>query len=88
VRVELVTASFELLLEFRVVLDNAIVDNRDVARTVEMGVGVDRLGSAVGGPAGVSDARGKARGRQFALFSKGLDRLGPDGRTSAMPAES
>ena len=44
-----------------VVLDDAVVDDGDVARAVEVRVGVDRLGGAVGGPAGVADAREEAR---------------------------
>ena len=91
-------ALLELLLQLRVVLDDAVVDDGDVARTVQVRVGVDGLGRAVGRPAGVADARGEARGRVLALELQGARptrcptavraRQVSPARTSAMPAES
>jgi hypothetical protein len=39
-----------------VVLDDAVVDDDDVAATVLVGMGIDVAGTAVGGPARVTDA--------------------------------
>ena len=59
---ELHAVGLEFLAQHRVVLDDAVVDDRDLARgvTVRMGVAVRR--PAVGGPAGVADS-GAARQR-------------------------
>jgi hypothetical protein len=59
---ELVAVGDEPLLELVVVLDDAVVDNDYVAGAVEVGVCVDFVGLAVGGPAGVSDAKGAREG--------------------------
>ena len=75
----------ELLLELGVVLDDAVVDDGDVARTVEVGVGVDRLGRAVGGPARVADARTEARRSRCALHAQRRDRLGAFGGAARPP---
>ena len=73
---EEVSPSLQLLLDLGVVLDDAVVDDGDVARAVEVGVGVRRLRGAVGRPAGVSDSREKPLGRQVALQAQRLYRLG------------
>ena len=50
-------------LERHVVLDDAVDDDVDAARRVEVRVGVLLVDAAVGGPAGVADAgRRRARG--------------------------
>jgi hypothetical protein len=51
----------ELGLQRLVVLDDAVVDHRDAARRVEVGVGVAVVRRAVGRPAGVPDADPPAR---------------------------
>ncbi len=58
VKADPVTGQF--LAQFAVVLDDAVVDDRDFARL--MGVGVGHRGRAMGGPAGMPDA-GFARQR-------------------------
>ena len=59
---ELVTAPLELVAQLLVVLDDAVVDDRQaVERDMRMGVALAR--DAVGGPAGVGDADLAAGGR-------------------------
>ena len=53
---ELAPGGLDLLAQRAEVLDDAVVDHGEVAGAV--GVGVGRRRAAVGGPAGVSDARG------------------------------
>jgi len=55
---ELVALGNQLFLERKIVFDDAIVDDDDLAGAVAMRVGVLLSGTAVGGPAGVSDAIG------------------------------
>ena len=50
------SALFQLLAETQVVLDDAVVNQRDVARLGEMRVSVGLVRLAVGGPSGVGDA--------------------------------
>ena len=55
--VERVAAPGELGTEGGVVFDDAVVDDDDVVAAAGVGVGVGVAGGAVGGPAGVTDAR-------------------------------
>src|ERR1700682_2048629 len=55
---ELVSFGDQLLLEREIVLDNAIVHHHDSARAVAMRMRVFFGGTAMRGPAGVSDAVG------------------------------
>ena len=48
----------ELALQLREILDDAVVYQGDASALAHMGVGVDVVGLAVGGPAGVADAQG------------------------------
>ena len=48
----------QLLLQGDEVFDDAVVDHGELAALAHMGMGVDVVGLAVGGPAGVSDAQG------------------------------
>ena len=53
----------EAVAELPEVLDDAVVDDRHVARAVHVGMGVEVVGPAVGGPAGMGEAdRGRGRG--------------------------
>ena len=47
----------ELAFQLRKVLDNTVVHHRNVAAAAHMGMGIDVVGFAVGGPAGVTDAQ-------------------------------
>ncbi|SCJ17615.1 Uncharacterised protein [uncultured Flavonifractor sp.] len=60
---ELHALGLEELLNLHVVLDDAVVDHRDVAALADLGVGVDVGGCSVGGPAGVAQAHGAVDGR-------------------------
>src|SRR3981081_1705250 len=55
---ELVSFGDQLLLEREIVLDDAVVHDHDSARAVAMRMGVLFGGTAMRGPAGVSDAVG------------------------------
>ncbi len=55
---ELVALGGELALQLKIVLNNAVVHDDDAARAVAVRVGVFFGGAAVGGPAGVADAKG------------------------------
>ena len=55
---ELVAFGDQLLLQRDIVLDNAVVDDDDLAGAVAMGMGVLFRGTPVRGPAGVADAVG------------------------------
>ena len=55
---EFVAFGGQLLLEREIVLDNAVVHHHDFSGAVAVGMGVFFGGTAVGGPAGVSDAVG------------------------------
>ena len=68
-RVEMVAFALKAGAQGAVVLDDAVVDQRDVAGLVEMRVGVGLGGRAVGGPAGVGDARGGALAKRAAGHS-------------------
>ena len=61
--VELVPLACQKLLQRGVVLDNAVVDERDAARVVQVRVGVLLRRRAVGGPARVRDAHARVRQR-------------------------
>jgi len=45
------------VLQLAVVLDDPVVDQRQLAGAIGVGMGVDVVRAAVGGPAGVGDAR-------------------------------
>ena len=47
----------QLTLQLREVLDDAVVHQRNAAAAADMGVGIDVVWLAVGGPAGVADAQ-------------------------------
>ena len=66
----------ELCLEACVVLDNAVVDDGNLAVKAYMGVGVLLCGGAVGGPAGVGDTDGSLYGIVFELRFQGADFTG------------
>ena len=53
----------DLVAESRVVLDDAVVDQRQAAGAVDVRVGVALGRAAVRGPAGVADPGGRAAGR-------------------------
>src|SRR5579862_5216721 len=57
-RAELVTFFDQLLLQAKIVLDDAVVHDDDLARAIAMRMGILFRGTAVGGPAGVADAVG------------------------------
>ena len=68
----------QLLLELDVVFNDAVVDNGDFAALADVGVGVDIVRLAVGGPAGVADAD---RARQIrALVRQVAEHLQPPAR--------
>ena len=48
----------QLIFQLHVVLNDAVVHHGDPPAAADVGVGVDVVGLAVGGPAGVSDAQG------------------------------
>ncbi len=48
----------EELLQFRVVFNDAVVDQGDIAAVIAVGMGVGLVGFTVGGPAGMGDADG------------------------------
>ena len=58
VALELVTCLFKLCTQILIVLDNAIVDDCDLAGAVGMGVCVSVGGDTVGSPTGVADTAG------------------------------
>ncbi len=60
-------ALFERLLQLRVIFDDAVVNDGDVARAVEVRMGIYRLGGPVGRPASVANARAKSARRALAL---------------------
>ncbi len=64
---ELDAVGFQFLAQLGVVLDDPVVDDRDLARRVTVRVGVAVGRPAVGGPAGVAEpgAARKARGVGF-----------------------
>ena len=53
---ELGAAGFELGAQFGEILDDAVVDDRDLVG--RMGMGIDLVGTAMGRPAGMADADG------------------------------
>ncbi len=59
-RAQRVTALGELRPQLGEVLDDAVVDDRDLRGVVQVGVGVGVRRSAVGGPPGVADSGGTA----------------------------
>ncbi len=74
----------ETLFQFRVVLDDAVMDDRDVARAVEVRVGIHGLGGSVRGPTGVADPGRETLGGGEALLFQGRHRFGA-GRGSRPP---
>jgi hypothetical protein len=75
-----VTGGAQLLAQFGVVLDDAVVDDRH-ALAAHVGMGVALGGDAVGGPAGVGDAEAAGErfvvqaGLEFADLAHGADAL-------------
>ena len=65
-----ITERLEVVAEGRIVLDDAVMDDDDFAVATDMGVGVDIVGFAVRGPAGVADA---GRTLQRLLFDEALE---------------
>jgi hypothetical protein len=63
-----VAGGFEVVLELKIVFDDAVVDNDDVAVGVAVGVGVFLSGTAVSRPAGMADAVGAVDGREVNGF--------------------
>src|SRR5437660_495644 len=55
---EFVAATSQVLSQRSMVFDDAVVDESELARLVQMGVGIDIIGQAVRGPACVADASG------------------------------
>ena len=49
--------ALELFLDLQVVLDDAVVDQRDLSVFADVGMGVDIVGLSVGSPAGMADAQ-------------------------------
>ena len=88
-------ARLETVAQLAEVLDDPVVDDRDVARAVLVGMGVEVVRAAVGRPARVGQPDGGVgrpigdRRRRFAslpaFFSTNRS---PSSSTSAMPAES
>jgi hypothetical protein len=58
IRVKLITKTFQLVLQFFVVFDDAVVNYGNGACSVGVRVGVLVVGNAVGGPASMADANG------------------------------
>ena len=54
---ELIALFDQATLDRLEVLDHAVVDDGDLAVATQMGMGVDIARRAVGGPAGMADAR-------------------------------
>ena len=77
-RLEGVAGGLELGAQLDEVLDDAVVDDRQLARAVDVGVGVEVVGSPVGRPARV--AQPGARGR------RARRRAPPAGRPPCRPA--
>ena len=90
-----VAARLEPVAQLAEVLDDPVVDDGDVAGAVLVGMGVEVVRAAVGGPAGVGEADRRVRravgdgrlqvGSLPAFFSTNRS---PASSTSAMPAES
>ena len=95
---ELDAGGFQLGAQRGEVLDDAVVDDGDLAGGVAVRVGVAVGGAAVGGPAGVADAGGAAECWRRRLGERRLQVGQPAGRrrtvrppspsTQASPAES
>ncbi len=91
--VEAAAVGGQLLLELAVVLDDAVVDQRQPLGRVRVGIGLGRL--AVGGPAGVADAGAPGQAATRSSFASRLRSL-PSARhrvrcpssSVATPAES
>ena len=54
--VEVVAAGQQAIAQLAVVLDDAVVDDRDVTGAIDVGMRVEVVGPSVGGPAGVGQA--------------------------------
>src|SRR5690242_18302428 len=75
-----VALALELLLQFQIIFDDSVVNNDDLAGAVAMRMGVFFRGTAVSGPAGVSDPVGALNGRfvNYFLEIAQLTRSSPD----------
>ena len=95
---ELHTVGFQLLAQLGVVLDDAVVDHRDLARGVTVRVRIAVGRPAMGGPPGVAQPGTSSETRRIGRLQRRLQidqppRTAPDGQpaaplTSATPAES
>ena len=80
-------AGLKLLPEAAMVLDDAVLDHRQTAAAIEMGMGVALLRLAMGGPAGMADAA-VARGPLGLVTGREIDQLplGPEAVQQAFRA--
>ncbi len=95
---ELDACGLELAAQRGEVLDDAVVDDRDLSGGVAVRVGVAVGGPAMGGPAGVAEARRCRRGGRIRLAEGrfqigqstacGADRQAAVPSSNATPAES
>ena len=69
---ELDAGGLQLVAQRRVVLDDAVVDDGDLARRVAMRVRVAVGGTSVGGPAGVTEAGAAGQRRRVGLGERAL----------------
>ncbi len=91
-----VTGRLELVAQLDEVLDDAVVDDRQLAGAVDVRVGVEVVGAAVRRPARVAQAGGRGRASRprarraasASLPARFLTKSSPVSVTSAMPAES
>ena len=73
----------QLLPQAAVVLDDAVLHHRQLAASIEVGVGVALFRLAVGGPAGMADAAvargalGLKAGREIDQLALGLEAVEP-----------
>ncbi len=69
---ELHAGRLQLTAQAREVLDDAVVDDGDLARRITVRVGVAVGGTAVGGPAGVTEAGGAGQCRRVGVRERAL----------------
>ena len=76
-REETVALALEAVPEGGVVLDDAVVDQGDLAGLVQVGMGVDVAGQAMRGPAGVADAERPGDRVRLERLRQALDTADP-----------